>query len=91
MGNRKFWDNIMHGMDLDGEPRPGQPLLELMGTERVLIENHCGLLEYGEARMCVKVKRGQILVCGNNLSLALMSRERLIICGCIDSVQMIRG
>lgn len=91
MGDRSFWNKFMRSMELEGEPLPRQPLLELLGNQRVLIENHCGLLEYGDTQMCIKVKNGMIRICGKGLGLALMSRERLIICGCIDTVQLLRG
>ena len=91
MVERKFWNKVMRGFDLNTEPLPGETLLEVVGTQRVLIENHCGLLEYGDTQMCIKVKNGSIRICGRNLSLALMSRERLIICGCIDTIQLLRG
>ncbi len=43
---------------------PGQPVVELVGDRRVLIENHIGVTEYGTERICVKVKYGQLSVCG---------------------------
>lgn len=91
MADRNFWDRMMQGFDLDAEPLPGQPLLELVGTQRILIENHCGLAEYGDKLMRVKVRKGSICICGKELGLVQMSRERLIICGCIESVHLIRG
>lgn len=91
MRDNHFLERMIHGLDLDTEPLPGAPLLEIIGGERVLIENHCGMSEYGQSQMCVKVKNGHICVCGKRLHLAQMSRERLVICGCIESVRLIRG
>ena len=31
---------------------PGQPVVELVGDRRVLIENHIGVTEYGTERIC---------------------------------------
>lgn len=91
MREEKFLHRMIRGFDLETEPLPGEPLLELIGTQRVLIENHRGISAYGDAQMCVKVKNGYICVCGKRLFLAQMSRERLIICGCIESVHVQRG
>ena len=88
MQRRRFWDRFAQGADLNTEAMPGEPLIELYGGQRALIENHCGVLEYSTEMICVKVKRGRICVSGCGLNLALMSRERLIICGRIDSVQL---
>ncbi len=89
MARRNFWERVTRGLDLDTEPVPGLPLMELYGDHRVLIENHCGVLEYSDTVIQVKVKHGQICISGCGLKLALMSRERLIISGRIDSVQLI--
>ncbi len=88
MAGKNFWERIVHGFDLDMEGVPGVPLIELYGDRRVLIENHCGVMEYSCETIRVKVKNGQICVSGQGLELALMSRERLIISGRIDSVSL---
>lgn len=91
MRDSNFWERMIRGLDLDAEPLPGEPLLELVGGQRVLIENHCGVSEYGDSQMCVKVKNGHFCICGKRLNLAQMSRERLVICGCIESIRLVRG
>ena len=88
MQRKGFWERVATGLDLDTEAMPGVPLIELYGDRRVLIENHCGVLEYSSEVIRVKVKHGQICVSGCCLKLALMSRERLIISGRIDSVHL---
>lgn len=89
MQRRNFWNRFAQELDLNGEAMPGEALIELFGDQRVLIENHCGVLEYCEDVIRVKVKSGQICVSGCGMNLALMSHERLIICGRIDSVHLI--
>lgn len=87
-GNRMF-ERFRRGLSLDTEPMPGIPLVEMFGDKRVLIENHCGVSAYSDQEICIKVKHGCIHVCGSNLNLAQMSRERLVICGKIVSVQLV--
>lgn len=70
---------------------PGMPLVEIAGEKRVLIENHRGVTEYDANRICVRVKFGQICVCGESLTLAQMTGASLVICGRIDSVTLLRG
>lgn len=77
-------------LDLPGEPLPGQPLVELAGDRRVLIENHQGVNQYGRDEICVKVQYGHISVKGCGLELARMTKEQLIICGRIDCVTLCR-
>ena len=76
--------------DLDGEPIPGETLVELAGDRRILIENHSGVREYGRGRIVVNVKYGTIQICGNGLELNRMSREQLVIWGRIDSISVFR-
>lgn len=70
---------------------PGVPLVELWGTGRVLIEHHMGVIAYGCEEIRIRVRYGILAVCGSSLRLARMSREQLVICGCVDGVQLFRN
>lgn len=69
---------------------PGIPLVEIAGEHRVLIERHNGVTEYDDSRICVRVKYGQVCVCGGALTIAQMTCAKIVICGRIDSVTLIR-
>lgn len=91
MKRRGDWmQRLTEGLDLPSESVPGQPLVEISGEERVLIENHAGVTAYGREQICVKVKFGQVQITGCGLELARMTKEQLIICGRIDSVTLQR-
>ena len=81
---------IAEAADLHGEVLPGIPLIELAGENRVLIESHGGVTEYSPQRICVRVKYGTVCVCGCALELAVMTKEKLVISGRIDAVQLNR-
>lgn len=66
------------------------PLLEIAGHTRVLIENHLGVLAYSCEEIQVKVKFGKFIVTGQKMELLQMDRDQLVICGQIDSVQVLR-
>ena len=87
----RFVENIVDAADLQDEPIPGMPLVEIAGDGRVLIESHKGVVEYGSNMIRVKVKYGHVCICGSGLELRRMTRGQLIICGRIDAVQLIRG
>ena len=76
--------------DLSSEPLPGVPIVEIAGQSRVLIERHGGMTEYSRERICVKVPYGCVCVCGCELELTRMCKEKLIISGRIDCVQIQR-
>lgn len=91
MKQRRGWiERLADTADLQGEAFPGQPLVELYGDRRVLIEHHGGVTEYGREKIQIKMKYGYLCVCGGCLELARMTAEQLVITGRIDSVALIR-
>lgn len=82
--------DLWERMDLPGESLPGQVLVEITGENRVLIENHRGVREYSRERIGVKVKYGLVQVCGSCLELRCMTKDQLVISGCIDGVLLKR-
>ena len=86
----KWMERLVDRADLQGEVLPGQPLVEIFGEGRVLIEHHGGVTEYGREKIQVKMRYGFLVICGRGLELARMNAEQLIISGCIDSVNIIR-
>ena len=90
MGHRSFWNTMTWASDLSAEPHPREPLVELVGQNRVLIENHLGVLGYECNEICVKVKFGKVVVCGETMVLSRMTKEQLLITGCIESVRFCR-
>ena len=88
MGRQSFWNHFWSNMGPENVSMSKAPLIELYGGKRILIENHCGVLEYADNSICIKVNCGQVCVSGCNLNLTMMSRERLVICGKIESVHI---
>ena len=88
---RNALQRLYHAVDLADEPIPGLPLIELAGDQRVLIEKHQGVTEYGTERTVVNVKFGQVCVCGRNLELSRMTKGQLVISGRIESIHLLRG
>lgn len=72
--------------DLQGEPIPGMPLVELLGCQRVLVENHCGIIQYCPNEIIIKVSYGVLIIHGCSLRMALMTKQRLIIKGKVQQI-----
>jgi len=87
---QRFLQRIADGMELAGEPLPGESLVEISGERRVLIENHRGMTQYSREKICVKVSFGAVAVLGCGLELTQMTRDRLVISGTIDTVSILR-
>ena len=88
MERKHLLEALAHSMDLTTEPIPGKPLVEIVGDQSVLIENHCGVVSYCTQQVTVRTKQGCIVVCGSGLVLKRMSKEQLCIFGKIANVQL---
>lgn len=92
MGRKtRAFRGLLDKVDLVEESVPREPLVELLGEGRVLIENHKGVTQYCTEAIQVCVSFGAIRVVGCNLRLRLMTEHKLVIYGTIGSVELIRG
>ena len=88
---KKMLSKLSLIVNLPAEPIPGQPLIEILGQNRVIIEHHKGVIHYGDDEIRVRVHYGQIQIKGSALELMKMSKQQLVICGNIDCVQLFEG
>lgn len=89
--HKHIWDQIAVSADLSSEPIPKQPLVELAGDRRVIVENHYGVIGYDAQEICVKVRFGNIVICGDGLELVRMTKEQLVVMGAINCVKLCKG
>ena len=87
---RHFFEQMLEQNTIPPEAVPGQPIIEIAGDSRFLIENHQGVAAYGRERILINVKYGTVCVCGCRLEMIHMTKEQLVICGRIDSVGLQR-
>lgn len=85
-----FWQRLAQQKDLNAQPLPGLPIVELAGERRVLIEEHQGVEAYSPLEIGIRVPFGRILVRGTGMELTRMTREQLVIHGNIESVSLER-
>ena len=91
MDKGRFLNRVVSAADLQEEHLSVLPLIEISGDHRVLVEHHKGVSEYGENQIGILVKYGTIVVLGQGLTLSMMSKDRLIVTGSIEAIQLIRG
>lgn len=65
------------------------PIVELYGTARVFVENHCGIIIYTQEEIQIKMQYGILIVKGSALILLQIGKEQLVIKGNIESLQLI--
>ena len=69
--------------DMDGS----RPRVEITGNSRVEVENHCGILEYGDGVLRIRCKGCEVRITGEDLTLAALSLDELLVTGTIVSVE----
>ncbi len=79
---------IAHTIREQGNAAAVQTLVEMVGSRRVLVENHRGILAYGTEEICVGATFGSVRICGDGLRLCCMNREQLFISGQIQSISL---
>lgn len=62
------------------------PLIEIAGTHRVLIENYYSVTAYTNNEISVRVKYGDIKICGERLCIVKISSHQMVINGIIRQV-----
>ena len=85
----RLFDKISMGLELSSEALPGQPLVEIVGQRRVLVEHHFGICLYTCEEIRIRVSYGLLGVCGSGLKIACMTRERIVIVGQISGITLL--
>lgn len=89
--NRTVMSRLTGILDMSAQPLPGVPIIEICGDQRVLIENHKGVIGYGSEKIGVAVSYGKIEVSGCGLKICFMSKQQLIIVGQVGGIQIERS
>ena len=90
-GNNGILQQMLDSAKLDEESVPGQSVVELLGGNRVLIENHRKVFAYDMTRICIRVSFGMVQIFGCNLRLKAMTGRKLLITGTIERIEICRG
>lgn len=65
----------------------GALLVTAIGNERVLIENHRGILQFGDVCIRLRAREGAFSLCGEKLRIRLLGRHTMAIEGDIRSME----
>lgn len=84
---RKLPQELTERLELPEEALLAAAKLTVTGGKRALVENHRGVLEYGQERIVVSAGRGKLCISGSGLGIEAMNRNELLICGRIQCVE----
>lgn len=65
-------------------------LVEIWGTERILIENHLGILQYSDEMILVRINSGTLEITGENLCIQQITKIQLVIFGQLEGIRLNR-
>lgn len=85
-----FLEHFTEYTDISLEPLSAQPIIEIAGENRVLIENHFGVKGYSREKITANVKFGFVHICGTGLEILRMTKEQLVIQGRVMAVSLER-
>lgn len=75
-------------LDIPSDISVGTAKLSIFGKNRVLIENHKGILHYSENEIELSAKGMTVKLLGDGLSIAAMDKSDMLITGKILSVEL---
>ena len=79
-------EEVADKLELPGEILAGVPKITIIGRRRALIENHGGLLKYGEELIELGGKT-KMIIRGDGLRLVAMNKTDMVIAGRILSAE----
>lgn len=79
-------ETIVKSLELPKDLFLGVPVFTMYGNGELLIENHRGILIYGQEQMTVRSKRSLICIEGRNLRIDSYTADSLLICGDIEGI-----
>lgn len=85
---RGLLERTAEALDLPGDLLAGLPHIELTGNRELRMENHKGILAYGEEEIRISGGKLEITVRGRGLELRAMNAGQLFITGTIQGVEL---
>lgn len=68
-----------------------QPLVEITGRNRILIEHHQGIFCCSEQEITIKMPYGRLRITGEALSVLIATSEQLLIAGTVIALMLSGG
>ena len=82
-------EKTARALDVPADGLAGLPHLDLIGDHELRIENHRGILSYGDKEIHVGAGKMVIRVRGDGLRLRVMNAEELLITGQIVGIEVV--
>ena len=84
-------NHVWNRLTTDIEAAVSQPLIEICGNRRILIEHHRGIAKYQRDQIEIRMVCGTARIEGTDLELAQITKHQLVITGKIEGVILTGG
>lgn len=68
---------------------PGISKVTIVAENSVRVENHCGVCEYTDELVYIRLKKKMLEICGNELNIDYLSNNTVSIVGKIHSLEFV--
>lgn len=82
-------ETIINSLELPKDLFLGVPVFTMNGNGELLIENHRGILVYGQEQMVIRSKNFPIKISGKDLRIDSYTADAMTICGKIEGISLI--
>ena len=86
----KAKEYISEKFELEKGMLTSDSVIELVGDEKLTIENHRGILRYSDEEMQIKASFGTVCISGKNLSVSELVCEEITVKGEICKIEFIK-
>lgn len=83
---RQLQEQVVDLLEMPQDVLLDLPKLTMTGRQKLLLENHRGIIEYGLTRVRVKTTAGQFIILGEELLLKNLKPGEMLVEGKISSV-----
>lgn len=84
---KKWQESLADFFEMPKELLCNLPRITLIGDVQMLLENYGGIIEYNDELLRLKVREGEVVVTGKNLTIKNFLSDELLIVGKIISVE----
>jgi sporulation protein YqfC len=86
---RNFKRKAAKALDLPSDIITDLPRLTMIGFVQLYIENHHGVLLFSDSELRLLLKKGQLIIKGEGLTIRMILSEELFLEGSIHQIQII--
>lgn len=85
---RQLQVNVMDLLEMPADVMLDLPKLTMIGRQKLLLENHRGIIEYGLTKVRVKTTAGLLTILGEELVLKNLKPDEMLVEGKISSLTL---